>query len=62
MICPHCGGLIAWKNIDTGTRKSILKLSKQGMSLRDIAQLLNVSFSSVGRVIRKAKADAGETP
>jgi IS30 family transposase len=55
MICPHCGGHIAWKNIDEETKKAILKLHKQGLSLRDIAQLLNVSFSSAGRVIRKER-------
>jgi hypothetical protein len=55
MICPHCGGHIAWKRIDKKTETAILRLHKKGLSLRDIAHTLNVSFSSCGRVIRNAK-------
>jgi transposase len=64
MICPHCGGHIAWKNIDEKTRKAILDLHKKGYSLRDIADKLSVSFSSAGRVIRQAKHSltAGKAP
>lgn len=55
MICPHCGGQIAWKNIDSKTRKAILDYHQKGYSLRDIAVKLNISFSSAGRIIRDAE-------
>lgn len=55
MICPHCGGYIAWKNIDAKTRKAIIALHAKGYSLRDIADKLNVSFSSAGRIIRQER-------
>ena len=53
MICPHCGTLIKWKNIDAALCKEILILHESGHSYRDIAVKTNVSFSAVGRVIRK---------
>ena len=60
MICPHCGGLIAWKSIDPDKTAKIIQLHKSGHSLRDIADKLDVSFSSAGRIIRQHLADKGK--
>jgi len=57
MICPHCGLLIQWKKVTPDLESEILRLYQGRFSLRDIEQKLGVSFSTAGRVIRKALKD-----
>ena len=54
MICPHCGLLITWKKVTPEIETEILRLYRGRFSLRDIEQKVGVSFSTAGRVIRKA--------
>lgn len=57
VICPHCGLLIQWKKVTPEIEQEIIRLHKGRFSLRDIEQKVGVSFSTAGRVIRKALKD-----
>ncbi len=55
MICPHCGKPISRKNkITESLEKKILKLHKEGYSVRDIEYKLKraVSHSTIHRVVK----------
>lgn len=59
MICPHCHKPIS-RNVSKEAKSMILKLHKEGYSLRDIESLIKtngeqISFSTIGRFLRGSK-------
>lgn len=54
MICPFCNKPITLKVSDK-QKAEVIKLHKQGYSLRDIQHLTGVSYSTAGRIIREVK-------
>lgn len=63
MICPHCHKSFPRRQgkIEITKAKEVLDLCSKGYSLREIQELTGVSFSTVGRIIQKAKCE-GEKP
>lgn len=52
MICPNCKKKFSNKITESQTLKAIA-LSKKGMSCREIAKKIGISFASVSRITKQ---------